>query len=41
VTPEGIKASGNGVAMRALGMLGKRFTVDNSKSVKLLNMKYT
>ena len=40
LTFEEMKASGNPIVLRNLSFIGKRFEVNNEKSVKLLGMKY-
>ena len=40
IDAEGIKQSGHGPSLRTLGFLGKKFQVDNSRSIKELGMNY-
>lgn len=40
IDAEGIRKSGHGPSMRVLGFLGKKFHIDNSRSINELGMKY-
>ena len=40
IDSEGIKKSGHGPSLRVLGFLGKRFYIDNSRSINELGLKY-